>query len=183
MKVETLAFIDVETTGLNPEKHEIIELACVLGKQTPRPNRGPEVTFVEEFNLKIKPERLEDAEPEALRINGYNDVDWMFAIDLKNAMEHLAKKAAGAIMVSHNICFDFAYVERAFRTTGVTNTMHYQKLDTISIAFARHYNKPDFDKYSLRYLCDTYGVKNERAHTALADTRAMFEMYKKMMEA
>ena len=183
MKTELLAFVDVETTGLDSDKHEIIQLACVLAEQKTRPGKGPEVTIIDEFELKITPTRLQDAEPEALRINGFNEMEWMFAIDLKNAMEHFAKKAKGAIMVAHNLCFDFAFIDKAFKATGVENTLHYQKLDTLSIAFAQHYNKQDFDKYSLRYLCEIYGVKNERAHTALADTKALFEVYKKMMNA
>lgn len=183
MKTELLAFVDVETTGLDSDKHEIIQLACVLAEQKTRPGKGPEVTIIDEFELKITPTRLQDAEPEALRVNGFNEMEWMFAIDLKNAMEHFAKKAKGAIMVAHNLCFDAGFIDKAFKSTGVENTLHYQKLDTLSIAFAQHYNKPDFDKYSLRYLCEIYGVKNERAHTALADTRALFEVYKKMMNA
>lgn len=183
MKTELLAFVDVETTGLDSDKHEIIQLACVLAEQKTRPGKGPEVTIIDEFELKITPTRLQDAEPEALRVNGFNEMEWMFAIHLKNAMEHFAKKAKGAIMVAHNLCFDAGFIDKAFKSTGVENTLHYQKLDTLSIAFAQHYNKPDFDKYSLRYLCEIYGVKNERAHTALADTKALFEVYKKMMNA
>jgi DNA polymerase-3 subunit epsilon len=183
MKTELLAFIDVETTGLDADKHEIIQLACVLAKQTPRVGKGPEVSIIEEFELKIAPTRLQDAEPDALRINGFNEMEWVFAIDLKNAMEHLAKKAKGAIMVAHNLTFDDAFIQKAFKSTGVENTLHFQKLDTLSLAFAQHYNKGDVDKYSLRYLCELYGIKNERAHTALADTKALFEVYKKMMNA
>lgn len=183
MKTEILAFVDVETTGLDSDKHEIIQLACVLAKQTPRTGKGPEVTILEEFELKIAPTRLQDAEPDALRVNGFNEMEWMFAVDLKNAMEHFAKKAKGAIMVAHNLCFDFAFIDKAFKTTGVENTLHFQKIDTLSLAFAQHYNKAEVDKYSLRYLCELYGVKNERAHTALADTKALYEVYKKMMGA
>lgn len=183
MKTELLAFIDVETTGLDPDKHEIIQLACVIAKQTPRVGKGPEISIVDEFELKVAPTRLQDAEPDALRINGFNEMEWVFAVDLKNAMEHFAKKAKGAIMVAHNLTFDDAFIQKAFKSTGVENTLHFQKLDSLSLAFAQHYNKPDVDKYSLRYLCEVYGVKNERAHTALADTKALFEVYKKMMNA
>lgn len=183
MKKYRLAFIDTETTGLNPDKHEIIELACVIADQIERPGRGPELKFVEEFEIKIKPTHIENAEPEALRINGYNEADWLFAVDLKNAMEHLSTKAQSAIMVAHNLTFDNGFIERAFETTGVKNLLHFQKLDSLSIAFARFYDKPELDKYSLRALCEYFGIKNEKAHTALADTQALFQVYKRMMNA
>ena len=40
MKIHNLAFIDTETTGTNPEKHEIIELAVVIVRQVPREGKG-----------------------------------------------------------------------------------------------------------------------------------------------
>lgn len=75
MKERNLAFIDVETTGTNPDRHEIIELALVVVKQIEREGQGPKIEIVGEYEWKIKPERIEEAEEEALRINGYNEVD------------------------------------------------------------------------------------------------------------
>ncbi len=183
MKDLILAFLDVETTGLDPQKHEVIQVGVVLAKQIQRDgNLGPSIEKIEEFEIKIKPERIEDAEEDALRVNGYNDTEWMFAPDLKNAMEFLAKKLEGTVQVSHNLTFDAAFMEKSFERAGMENTMARYKLDTISIAFARLYNRPDV-KYSLRYLCDLFQIKNENAHTALADARALYQVYKKMMNA
>jgi DNA polymerase-3 subunit epsilon len=183
MKESILAFLDVETTGLNADRHEVIQIGVVLARQIPRDgNVGPKIEKIEEIDLKIKPSRIEDAEEDALRINGYNDADWMFAPDLKNAMEFLAPKLAGTIQVSHNLTFDAAFMEKCYERAGMDNNMARYKLDTISIAFARLYNRTDV-KYSLRYLCELFQIKNENAHTALADARALYEVYKKMMNA
>jgi DNA polymerase-3 subunit epsilon len=183
MQDSILAFLDVETTGLDPQKHEVIQIGVVLAKQFPRNgNQGAGIEKIEEFEIKIKPERIEDAEEDALRVNGYNEADWMFAPDLKNAMEFLEKKLAGTIQVSHNLTFDAAFLEKSFERAGIENSMARYKLDTISIAFARLYNRPDI-KFSLRYLCELFQIKNENAHTALADARALFHVYKKMMNA
>ena len=183
MKVHNLAFIDTETTGLSPDNHEVIEFACVIARQVDRPGRGPLLELVEEFEIKIKPEHLERAEEQALRINGYNETDWMFAIEPKKAWEHIAKKVAGCNMVSHNITFDYGFVSKSFERYGVDNTLHFHKIDTISMAFARLYDVPEAQKFSLRALCELYKVENSKAHTALADTRALYEVYKKMMQA
>ena len=183
MKIHNLAFIDTETTGTNPERHEIIELAVIIARQVPREGRGPKLEIIEECEWKIKPEHLDIAEEEALRVNGYNEVDWMFATDLKSAMEQFAKKTQSCTFVSHNLTFDHAFVQRAFDKTGVDSLMHYAKLDTISIAFARLYDAPAADKFSLRALCELLKVENSKAHTALADTRALVDCYRKMMQA
>lgn len=183
MKSHNLAFIDTETTGTDPNRHEIIELAVIIARQVPREGRGPKLEIIEECEWKIKPEHLETAEEEALRVNGYNEVDWMFASELKPVMEEFAKKVQSSTFVSHNITFDYNFVMKAFEKTGVENNMHYAKLDTISMAFARLYDAPQADKFSLRALCTLLKVENSKAHTALADTRALFECYKKLMGA
>ena len=183
MKVHNLAFIDTETTGTDPEQHEIIELAVIIARQVERDGKGPKLEIVEECEWKIKMEHPEKAEEAALRVNGYNEVDWMFAVDRKKAMEEFSKKTQSCTFVSHNLVFDYGFVMKAFEETGVENRMHYAKLDTISIAFARLYDAKAADKFSLRYLCELLKVENSKAHTALADTRALYEVYKKMMNA
>lgn len=183
MKSHNLAFIDTETTGTDPNLHEIIELAVIIVKQTPREGRGPKIEILEECEWKIKMVHPEKAEEAALRVNRYNEVDWMFALDRKKAMQEFAKKTESCSFVSHNLVFDYAFIQKAFEETGVESRMHYAKLDTISMAFARLYDAPQADKFSLRALCELLKVENSKAHTALADTRALVEVYKKMMNA
>lgn len=181
MKTHNLAFIDTETSGLDPDKHEIIELAVVLVRQVDRPGKGPKLEVIAEKDWKIKMTNREAAEDQALRVNGYNEVDWMFALDLESALREFAKLTEGATFVSHNLTFDYAFVSKAFAKTGVENKMHYGKLDTISIAFARLYDIPQATSFSLKALAALFKIENKKAHTALADTVTLVEIYKKMM--
>ena len=84
MKTHNLAFIDIETTGLNFLKHEIIEIGCVV--------TTPNLEIIEEFELKIKPENIENADPVALKVNHYNSSDWEGAMSLEKAINILCKK-------------------------------------------------------------------------------------------
>ena len=174
MKKHNFIFIDIETTGLVLTKHEIIEIGCVV--------TNPDMKIIEEFSLKIKPENIGDADPVALKINHYNAPDWKDAMTLNKAMEILALKAKDCIMVGQNVAFDSGFLEYAFIKTGVANSMHYHKLDTISLAWAKLHNAPDLEHFSLRELCLRFDIKNEDAHTGLGDARATFELYKKLME-
>ena len=173
MRKHNFAFIDIETTGLDVLHHEIIEIGCVL--------TTPKLEVLEEFELKIKPEHIENSDPVALKVNHYQEEDWGSAGNLKEAIKILSEKAKDCIMVGHNVAFDSGFLEHAFSLTKTKNSMHYHKLDTISIAWAKFHNK-DFEHFSLRELCLFFGIKNERAHTALSDARATFELYKKLME-
>jgi oligoribonuclease (3'-5' exoribonuclease) len=49
MRKNNLAFIDLETTGLDPEKHEILEIGLVLARQTLTPGRGSQVELIEKM--------------------------------------------------------------------------------------------------------------------------------------
>lgn len=176
-----LAFIDTETTGLNVLKNEIIQIGCVLVTQKTNEDRSLSFETIDEFEIKVKPKNIENADLVALRINGYNEADWVFAYTLEEGLKIFSEKAKDAIMVAHNLCYDFAYLEKAFLETGVQNKLHYHKLDTISIAYAKSKNRGDINRFSLHALCELFGIENKNAHTALSDCRATFELYKKLM--
>lgn len=173
MRKHNFAFIDIETTGLNLLTHEIIEIGCVL--------TTPDLEVIEEFELKIKPEHIETADPVALKVNHYDPLDWRDAQNLKDGMKIFSKKVKDCIMVGHNVAFDAGFLEYAFNKTGIVNTMHYHKLDTVSIAWAKFHHDPNLEHFSLREMCVRFGIENKRAHTALSDARATFELYKKLM--
>lgn len=173
MRKHNFAFVDIETTGLNLLQNEIIEIGCVI--------TNPDLEIIEEFEIKIKPEHIENSDPVALKVNHYDEEKWESASNLKEAIEIFLEKVKNCIMVGHNVTFDAGFLEYAFNKTGLLNTMHYHKLDTISIAWAKLHREPDLEHFSLRELCERFGIKNERAHSALPDARATYELYKKLM--
>lgn len=173
MRKHNLAFIDLETTGLDPIKHEIIEIGCVLTDRN--------FKILEEFDLKIKPENIENADKTSLKINHFNEADWASAYSLKEALKIFSKKVQNCIMIGHNVTFDSSFLERAFIQAGIKNLMHYHKLDTISIAWAKLHQEADLDHFSLRELCLYFKIENKNAHSALSDARAAFELYKKLI--
>jgi len=173
MKKHNLAFVDIETTGLDIIEHEIIEIGCVL--------TTPDLKVIEEFELKIKPEHIENANPASLKVNHYKAEDWEEALTLRAAMKIFSEKVKDCIMVGQNIAFDSGFIEHAFSKLNITNSMHYHRLDTISIAWAKLHNDKDLEHFSLREMCLRFGIKNEHAHTGLSDARATYELYKKLM--
>ncbi|MBY0376697.1 3'-5' exonuclease [Patescibacteria group bacterium] len=173
MRKHNLAFLDMEMTGLNPMKHEIIEIGVVITR--------PDLEIIEEFELKVKPEHIEDADKISLKVNNYDPKNWEGAISLKEAINILNSKVKDCIMVAHNVSFDAMFLEVAFAKLGIVNTMHYHRLDTVSIAWAKLHREPDLEHFSLREMCVRFGIENTRAHTALSDARATYELYKKLM--
>ncbi len=179
MRKHNLAFVDIETTGFDLEKHEIIELAVVLVRQLG--TEGKDFEVIEELEFKIKPEHIGSADPQSLKVNGYDEGAWIFASSLADVMKVFAEKTENAIFVAHNLTFDFSFIEKAFQKTGVENKMFYPKLDTISMAYAKLHKNLSVEKFRLQKLCEHFGIENPKAHTALSDTRTLFEVYKRLM--
>ncbi len=176
-KGKKLAFVDIETTGTNPWKHEIIELGCLIAKQ----NDDGSFAVLGEFEVKIKPERIEDAEPEALRINGYDEAQWLFAHTMEEALKLMAQKIDGeATFIAHNVTFDYSFLVNAYGRLGVKEPF-FHKYDTLTMAMMKYRFDEEVQRLSLKALCEKFGIKNEKAHTALADVRATFEVFKKLI--
>lgn len=174
---QPLAFVDIETTGLDSEKGEIIELGVVIAKL-----KDDTLTVIDELDLKIAPKHIETADAQALRINGYNEADWIFAVSIEDALATFIKKTEGAIFVAHNITFDYGFIEANLKRYGLENKMHYHKLDTLAMAFGILQNNDDMGKLSLRALCEKYGVQNKKAHSAFADAYATYEVFKNLLK-
>lgn len=173
---QPLAFIDIETTGLDRDSAEIIELGVVIAKL-----KDGALTVVDELDLKVAPKHIENADPVALRVNGYDEADWIFAVSIEEAMKQFASKTEGAVFVAHNITFDYGFIETNLKRYNIENKMHFHKLDTIAIAFGVLHNNDDISKLSLRALCEKYGIENKRAHSAFADAYATYELFKKLL--
>ena len=174
MRKHNLAFIDIETTGLDFTKHEIIEIGCVI--------TTPKLKVIEKFELKIKPEQIENADPVSLKINHYDSVNWKDAQSLKDGIKIFSKKVKDCIMVGQNVSFDSGFLEYAFIKNKIKNPMHYHKFDTISIAWAKLHKKTKIIHLSLRELCQYFDIKNENPHSALSDAYATHELYKKLIK-
>lgn len=180
MKPDTFVFIDTETTGLDADRHELIQIAGIV-VQIQNPSDVSTYQIREEFEYKIRPEHIATADPKALKINRYDPSAWGDAQSLTEVMPLVAQKTKGAVLVAHNVAFDALFLDRAFKKAGVVSEMHYHRLDTISIAYALLKNNQDVDHLSLRALCNYFGIVQEAEHEALADVRATLELYKKLM--
>lgn len=177
MREKRLAFIDLETTGFNPLTQEVIEIGCLFAKL----NDKGMYEELDSFEIKVKPDHIETADAEALRINRYNENDWMFGHTQKEAFTMLSQKCEGCVLVAQNTPFDYSFLVAGFMRHGLKDPFFFAKLDTISLAYLRFRKDPEMTSFSLKSLCDKYGIKNEKAHNALADIRVTFEVFKKLM--
>lgn len=182
MKKPDLVFVDIETTGMDPRKQEIIEIAVLrVSQEWPE---GGTPTFAEIFSwsVKIKPQHIERADLAALRVNGYVASEWKHAVPLEDALREFSVKTEGAIMVAHNVAFDSEFLNFNLSRYGIPNKMHYHRLDTVSMAYTALHATPEVSRYSLVELCKYFQIPFENPHSALPDVYADFALFKKILE-
>lgn len=176
MHTHELAFVDLETTGLQFDRHEIVQLALI---KTTAYADG--LTPLVKRVWKIRPMHIETADTVSLGVSGYTPNEWNDAVSLQEALSEFAALTKGAMMVSHNVAYDFGFLWKAFQDTGIENTMHYHKLDTISIAYAKLHGESEPNQYALGALASRFHIEQPHAHDALADVHTMIALYKVLM--
>lgn len=170
-----IAFIDVETTGLDPDVHELIEVAAIRVDWTTLQLVAVPVT------AKIRPKRLDLADPGALEVNGYSDEAWADAVELGEALGRIAPVIEGAMIAGHNPFFDWSFLERGYACAGLPlPQVDYHRLDTASLAWilATEANA----SVSLDAACGALGVKRPTPHAALSDAMASLEVARGVSE-
>jgi DNA polymerase III subunit epsilon len=165
-----LAFVDVETTGLDPSQHEIIEI-CVV-----RENADGETRT---FYTKIHPEHLDRADPEALRVNGYSDELWRSSPGASEPLVgELRDILRDTVVVGHNVEFDLAFIKPLWESFYTDYPSRWIKIDTTTLVH-EHLMPCGLKSYRLVAVREFLGWSLLDAHTAdrdVSDTRRLYHL-------
>jgi DNA polymerase III epsilon subunit-like protein len=132
-----LAFLDVETTGLVPGYHEMVDVGVVI--------TDLDGNIVDSILVRVQPDHPERTSPEAAAINGFEVGKWRGygALSPTQAIDSLTafhRRVAGdrpTLMVAHNSHFDAAFLDQLFREGGRSwrEMYYYYVLDIPSMAW------------------------------------------------
>lgn len=170
LKYKPLAFIDVETTGLDPAVHEMIEFAMFT-------DLGSPIVF------KIKPRHIETAHPKALEVNGYNEAEWTDAIPFDIAARQIADRLKDCVIVGHNVRFDVGFITALLKSAGVDARIDYHLVDTVTLAY-EHLVPKGLTSLSLKNVCAFIGLTPEPdVHRAEAGASQCRNVYFQLVRA
>jgi DNA polymerase-3 subunit epsilon len=159
--------VDVETTGLNSKKDEIIALAII-------PMKGLEIDLGNAYYSLIRPRILK---AEGIAIHGLGPGSLKGARKLEEVAKEALHLLSDRILVGHSINFDYKFLERSFDSIGV----EFKNKERIDIALLELVIRKlmsevaSLDDLSLESLAKKYGIKIIYRHNALAD--AFFAAY------
>lgn len=176
-------YFDTETTGLDPRKNGLIQLAMII---------EIDGQVKEEVNLKLKPHDLDIIDDEALKVNGItremleNDAD---RLSLREGYLELIKILAQYvnqydssdkfIPIGYNVSFDMDVLKHFFLKNGdkyFGSWVWWNIVDPLPVLrFLRYSGKIDLQDYKLSTVCSHFGI-NIDAHDALSDITATREL-------
>jgi DNA polymerase III epsilon subunit-like protein len=184
-----IAAIDVETTGTDPRRHEIVQIAIVP--------LGPDLKPLKEaFYTLIKPEYPERADPTSLAVHGITLEELEEAnsqaktADLLTEWVKSFKLHSGCrlIPLSHSYTFEFGFLTAWLGPALRDELFHYHPRDAMVLALAMNdraglSGQPiPFESVSLNKLCKHFGIVNKMPHDALYDCLAEIEVYKALLQ-
>lgn len=160
-------FVDIETTGLDPDAHDVLEVGIVL--------EVPETSLTEvDFALPVD---LAAADPGALKVNrAIERAAELEAKQLKPAAgaSEVATQLADAVFIGNNPAFDQAFLRRLLIDNGFTPTWKYHVVDVKALAgMALGLTPP----WSTTQLLTPLGLSDNVEHVALADAYKAREIF------
>lgn len=176
MRTGPLLFLDTETTGLEADTHEILEVAAILTSPDGK-------TVQDTFEAKLRPEHLDKASPQALEVNGYNEDDWApeKCTPATQVIERLNRLSNRITLVGHNVGFDEAFVSALFRRFGVKPRWNYHKVDTVALAWPLLSLTPRPENLRLVTLTEFFKIEHTTAHRAMSDAQACRQVFLRLM--
>jgi DNA polymerase-3 subunit alpha (Gram-positive type) len=172
--IQDLCFFDVETTGIGIYV-DLLEIASIRVNQK-------SYEILDEFEIKVKPQNIESADPESLQVVGYSEEEWKSAVDLETAIKKFLEFTKDSILVANNLAFDWMWIHKAIEDLGLKPTYFYKGIDVFALAWLLLRNESEASRLSIGTLAKYFGLERPISHRAMPDTKITYEIFKKLME-
>lgn len=176
-KIDQLEFVvlDTETSGLNPEKDQILSFGAVKIRN---------LKIMVSENLELYPMTDSGFESSA-KIHGMVGAE--SRIDLEDFGRELLQFLGNGILVGHHIGFDLEMLLKSLGPFGLVrfpNTV----IDTLNFAVRLEHgpmadwNQINQNDYSLDRLCTRFGIEPDDRHTAAGDAFLTANLFLKLVK-
>jgi DNA polymerase III subunit epsilon len=152
--MKPLAIIDIETTGCDPVRDRIIEIAVI------RTDSGTE------FSSLVNPGR--SLPPFITGLTGITADQLVDAPRFEELAPEIADMLEGAVFTAHNSRFDYGFVRNEFKRIGISFSA--PTLCTVRLSRKLY---PKLRKHGLESIIDRHGLAVEQRHRAGDDARAV----------
>lgn len=164
--LKNVVCIDTETTGLDPEKDKLIDIAAVRRNKIGKLETFQRYVRVNQsINSKIS--QLTGITESLLNTSG---------IELKNSLVELKKFVGNDLIIGYNVRFDLEFLRFGFIKVNEKMITNENK-DLLRLVKKK--NK-FMSNYHLSSVLEQYGITNKRPHSASGDALATFLLGEKL---
>jgi ATP-dependent DNA helicase DinG len=160
--MDSIVALDIETTGLDPEKDAIIEIGLV---------RFTERRIEAEWNTLIHPGRR--IPPFITQLTGITDQMVLQAPAIQAVLPELKTFIGNSPVLGHNVRFDLSFLRR-FGILGINDWIDTYDLAAILL--------PNAGRYNLSALAQALNVLLPATHRALDDAHATRGVFMRLVE-
>jgi len=176
--------VDVETSGLHPEHHALLEMAVVLIEH----NKDQGFILGESFSEHIAPYEGAELDEKSLAFNKIDPFHPLrFAISEEEAIKKLfipirhalkLHHCQRAVLVGHNAWFDLQFVQQGSKRQNIKSPFHpFTCFDTATLAGVM-YGQTVLAKAAMTARIE---FDNKEAHSALYDAQKTAELFCKIL--
>ena len=161
---DTLAFVDLETTGGNPAYDRITEIGIVLMRNG---------ELLEEWSSLVNPEC-----PISPYIEAFTGISSEMVADAPRFADIAANvyaKLDGAVFIAHNARFDQGFLRSEFRKIGMT----YSAAALCTVRLSRSLY-PEHPRHNLDAVIERHGLSCSARHRALGDAKVLHDLWVKL---
>lgn len=163
---ENYTVVDIETTGLSPQKDDIIELSALKVRDN---------KVVEEFSMLLKSSKGVNSFISGL--TGITNSMLNNAPIIEDVLPEFLAFIGNDIILGHNVNFDMRFIKA--KTQLVLNKMVENSIMDTMIFAKRNLELPNF---KLTTIAQYYDIDTKNNHRGLKDCYITFEVYNKLRE-
>jgi predicted DnaQ family exonuclease/DinG family helicase len=166
----TYVALDLETTGLDPERDAIMEAGAVRFRVSLDQGR-PRAEVLDTWESLVNPGRPIPIQIQQL--TGISQEAVNRAPRFGQVRQELARFVGSYPVIGHNVAFDLSFLNN--NDLPLSNL----RLDTFELASIL---KPHATRYSLAKLCEAFGLETGDAHRALHDALAVKKLFVALLD-
>jgi DNA polymerase-3 subunit epsilon len=165
------AVVDVETSGLRPKRHHVLQIGLVVVEADGTVvDRWSTLVRLRRFWHRVGPRQVHGITRRSLRA----------AVEPAEALTELLRRIDGAVFTAHNAKFDAEFINRAAGRARVPLRIE-RRLCTLDLS--RRLDPERLLAHGLADVCERYAVPLVGHHDALADATATAAVLPHLLQA
>lgn len=160
--LNTYVAIDLETTGVNPVKDQILEIGALKVVD------GEVIDTYKKFICVTC-----EISPYIVELTGITQEMSKTGIAEEQALDEITKFCEGFVLLGHNIRFDYSFLKA--KAVKYKKSIANDVIDTLKIARKK---LKELESRSLSYLCEYYQIPPKVSHRAFDDAESTMKIYK-----